>query len=143
MREVSHRVGGCDELGAQLSELVVSDLELGQLWNVTEMTQLDCPILCDLVHIQLQILNVVQSVRFDEPLKTLIFDLVYSQVEHLKIGEAAVVGDVLCTFTINIVAAEVDLSYMSEILTAEKVDDTFIPQIISGQLQILNILQEI
>ena len=88
-------------------------------------------------------MNVVQSVRFDEPLKTLIFDLVYSQVEHLKIREAAVVGDVLCTFTINIVAAEVDLSYMSEILTAEKVDDTFIPQIISGQLQILNILQEI
>ena len=29
VREVSHRVGGCDELGAELSKLVISNLELG------------------------------------------------------------------------------------------------------------------
>lgn len=51
VRQVSHRIGGCDELGAQFSKLVISDLELRQLWNVTEMTKLNCSSLRNLVHI--------------------------------------------------------------------------------------------
>lgn len=143
VREVSHRVGGCDELGAELSKLVISNLELGQLWNITEMTKLNCASLRNLVHIQLQILNVIQSVRFDEPLKTLVFDLVYSEVEDLKVWEAAAVGDELCAFAVNIIATKIDLSYMSEIFTAKKINHTFVTQIISGQLQILNVLQKV
>lgn len=49
--EVPHGIGGCYELGAQLSKLIISNLQLRQLWNVAKMTKLDCSSLCNLVHI--------------------------------------------------------------------------------------------
>lgn len=110
MHEITESVGGRDELGTALAEVIVSDLELLEVRDVALVAQLDRAALCHLIHVDPQITQEVEVLRLDDKLKAIVAYLVDAEVEDLEVRQPGALGDVLRAFCIDVIAADIDLA---------------------------------
>ena len=107
------------------------------------MGELDCTTLGNLIHIQPQVSDTLHFVGLYEDFKSTITDLVHSQVKNLQVRQNVVISNILSSFRVNIVAAEVNFPDMFQALCAKNVCDTLITQVVSRQLQVLDIRDKV
>lgn len=70
--EISHGKRCRYKLRPKFTKVIGSDLELLQLRDVAQMAQLNSARLRDFVHVELDVSDVVQVLRFDEGLESIV-----------------------------------------------------------------------
>lgn len=106
------------------------------------MAQLNRPSLCDFIHIELQVTDVVQFLGLDKEFEAIIAYAIDSEIKHFQIWQAIMKADSLRPIGINIITTQVDLLNVPEVLTPKQVSNSLVTQVVPWQLQALYVLQE-
>ena len=90
MNKVSHGIRGSDVLCANLAKVIGSDLQLVQVWNVAFVGDLHSPTFCDFIHIDSQVSEVGERMRYHQEFETLVSNFINSKIQYLKIRQSLV-----------------------------------------------------